>query len=66
MLTPEESADLGFLMDNETDFGTKGWEKLVEGKIEIEKAMTSNHFTITRSDGAKLGSELIKRACVLE
>lgn len=66
LLTPEESADLGFLMDDKTDFGTKGWEKLVEGEIKIEKAMTSNHFTITRSDGAKLVSEMIKRACILE
>ena len=66
LLTPEESADLGFLMDDKTDFGTKGWEKLVEGDIEVEKAMTSNHFTITRSDGAKLVSEMIKRTCVLE
>ena len=66
LLTPEESADLGFLMDDKTDFGTKGWEKLVEGEIKIEKAMTSNHFTITRNDGAKLVSELIKRACILD
>lgn len=66
LLTPEESADLGFLMDDKTDFGTKGWEKLVEGEIQIEKAMTSNHFTITRNDGAKLVSELIKRACIAE
>ena len=66
LLTPEESADLGFLMDDKTDFGPKGWEKLVEGGIKIEKAMTSNHFTITRGDGAKLVSEMIKRACGLE
>ena len=63
LLTPEESADLGFLMDDKTDFGTRGWEKLVEGKIRIEKAMTSNHFTITRGEGAKLVSGLIKKAC---
>lgn len=63
LLTPEEDADLGFLMDDKTDFGTKGWEKLIEGEICIERAMTSNHFTITRGEGAKLLSELIKRAC---
>ena len=66
LLTAEESADLGFLMDDKTDFGTKGWEKLVEGEMQIDKAMTSNHFTITRNDGAKLVSELIKRACILD
>ena len=66
LLTPEESQDLGFLMDDKTDFGPKGWEKLVEGEIKIEKAMSSNHFTITRGEGAMLVSELIKRACVLE
>ena len=66
LLTPAEDADLGFLMDDKTDFGPKGWEKLVEGEIKIERAMTSNHFTITRGDGAKLVSEMIKRACVLE
>ena len=66
LLTPEESADLGFLMDDKSDFGTKGWEKLVEGEIKIQKAMTSNHFTITRNDGAKLVSELIKRVCILD
>ena len=65
LLTPEESLDLGFLMDDKTDFGTKGWEKLVEGEIQVERAMTSNHFTITRGDGAKMVSELIKKACVL-
>ena len=65
-MTQEESDDLGFLMDDKTDFGPKGWEKLVEGKIEIENAMTSNHFTITRGDGAKMVSRLIKRACLLE
>lgn len=64
LLTPEESADLGFLMDDKTEFGTKGWEKLVEGKISIENAMTSNHFTITRGEGAKLLSGLIKKACL--
>ena len=66
LLTPEESADLGFLMDDKTDFGPRGWEKLVEGNIKIENAMTSNHFTITRGDGAKLVSQMIKRACILE
>ena len=66
LLTQEESDDLGFLMDDKTDFGPKGWEKLVEGKIEIERAMTSNHFTITRGDGAKMVSGLIKRACLVE
>lgn len=63
LLTPAESEDLGFLMDDKTEFGTKGWEKLVEGKIAIENAMTSNHFTITRGEGAKLLSGLIKKAC---
>ena len=63
LLTPAESEDLGFLMDDKTDFGTKGWEKLIEGEICVERAMTSNHFTITRGDGAKLLSELIRRAC---
>ena len=53
-------------MDDKTDFGPKGWEKLVEGGIKIEKAMTSNHFTITRGEGAKLVSEMIKKACVGE
>ncbi len=66
LLTQEESDNLGFLMDDKTDFGPKGWEKLVEGKIEIEKALTSNHFTITRGDGAKLVSGLIKKACLFE
>lgn len=63
LLTPAESEDLGFLMDDKTDFGPKGWEKLIEGKINIETAMTSNHFTITRGAGAKLLSGLIKKAC---
>lgn len=66
LLTPAESEDLGFLMDDKTDFGTKGWEKLVEGEIRVERAMTSNHFTITRGDGAKMLSGLIKTACGLE
>lgn len=63
LLTEAEDKDLGFLMDDKTDFGTKGWEKLIEGEIHIERAMTSNHFTITRGDGAKLLSELIRSAC---
>lgn len=63
LLTPEESEDLGFLMDDKTDFGPRGWEKLIEGEIQIETAMTSNHFTITRNEGAKMVSELIKQAC---
>lgn len=63
LLTPAENADLGFLMDDKTDFGTKGWEKLVESEIHVERAMTSNHFTITRGDGAKMVSELIRKAC---
>ena len=64
LLTPEENEDLGFLMDDKTSFGTKGWEKLVEGEIQITRAMTSNHFTITRNEGAKMVSDLIKKACV--
>lgn len=64
LLTRAESEDLGFLMDDKTDFGTRGWEKLVEGKITIERAMTSNHFTITRGEGAKLLSGMIKKACL--
>lgn len=63
LLTPEESDDLGFLMDDKTDFGPRGWEKLVEGEIQIETAMSSNHFTITRNEGAKMVSEIIKKAC---
>lgn len=66
LITRQESEDLGFLMDDKTDFGPKGWEKLVEGGIEIERAGSSNHFTITRGEGAKLVSEMIKRACVGE
>lgn len=63
LLTPAENVDLGFLMDDKTDFGPRGWEKLVEGEIHIERALTSNHFTITRGEGAKLVSDIIKRAC---
>ena len=63
LITPQESEDLGFLMDDKTDFGPKGWENLVEGEIEIVKAMGSNHFTITRNEGAKMVSELIRKAC---
>lgn len=63
-LTPQENVDLGFLMDDKTDFGTRGWEKLIEGEIQIDRAMTSNHFTITRSEGAKLVSGIIKKACL--
>ena len=66
LITPQEDKDLGFLMDDKADFGPKGWEKLVEGEIKIERAMTSNHFTITRGEGAKLVSEMIKKACVVE
>ena len=66
LITPEESEDLGFLMDDKSDFGPRGWEKLVEGEIQIERAMTSNHFTITRNEGAKMVSELIRKACILD
>ena len=62
LLTPEESEDLGFLMDDKSDFSTRGWEKIVEGEITIENAMTSNHFTITRGEGAKLLGGLIRKA----
>lgn len=64
LITPEESEDLGFLMDDKTDFGPRGWDKLIEGEIQIKTAMTSNHFTITRNEGAKMVSELIKKACI--
>ena len=64
LLTDEENADLGFLMDDKTDFGTRGWEKLLGDGIVIDRAMSSNHFTIVRGDGAKLLSSLIKRACL--
>ena len=66
LLTKEESEDLGFLMDDKTDFGTRGWEGLVEGEITIERAMASNHFTIVRGEGAKILSSLIKRACLTQ
>ena len=64
LLTEAESADLGFLMDDKSDFGPRGWEGLVEGKVEIERAMTSNHFTITRGEGARIVSGLIRKACL--
>ncbi|KAL8929785.1 MAG: hypothetical protein Q9208_000929 [Pyrenodesmia sp. 3 TL-2023] len=63
LLTAAESEDLGFLMDDKSDFSTRGWEKLVESDITIERAMTSNHFTITRGEGAKMVGELIRKAC---
>lgn len=63
LLTEAESEDLGFLMDDKTDFGPRGWEALIEGDLTIEKAMTSNHFTIMRGDGAKVTAGLIKKAC---
>lgn len=66
LLTDEENADLGFLMDNKTDFGTRGWETLLEDEITIERAMTSNHFTIVRGEGAALLAGLIKRACLTQ
>ena len=65
-LTAQENLDLGFLMDDKTDFGTRGWEKLIEGEIQIDRAMTSNHFTITRNEGARLVSGIIKKACLGE
>jgi len=66
LLTDEENADLGFLMDNKTDFGTRGWETLLEDEITIARAMTSNHFTIVRGEGAALLASLIKRACLTQ
>jgi len=63
LLTPEENRDIGFLMDNKTDFTTRGWDKLIEGEIKIERAMVSNHFTIVRGDGAKIIRSLIQDAC---
>lgn len=66
LLTPAESEDLGFLMDDKTDFSTRGWESLVEGEITIERAMSSNHFTITRGEGAAHVASLIKRACLTQ
>ncbi|MCJ1475042.1 hypothetical protein MMC13_003702 [Lambiella insularis] len=66
LLTEAENADLGFLMDNKTDFGPRGWETLLEDEIIIERAMTSNHFTIVRGDGAALLAGLIKRACLTQ
>ena len=64
LLTQAESDDLGFLMDDKTDFGTRGWEKLLDGQPLIDTAWSSNHFTITRGEGAKLISSLVKQACL--
>ena len=65
LLTKAESDDLGFLMDDKTDFGTRGWDKLLLGQEPIiDVAWSSNHFTITRGDGAKLVSSLVKQACL--
>jgi naphtho-gamma-pyrone polyketide synthase len=61
LLTAQENEDLGFLMDDKTDFSTRGWEKLIPN-IKIERAMTSNHFTIVRGDGAKIIKDMIKDA----
>lgn len=66
LLTPQEDEDLGFLMDDKTDFSTRGWEGLVEGEIIIERAMSSNHFTIVRGEGAAMLSGLIRRACLTQ
>lgn len=66
LLTPEENRDLGFLMDDKVDFTTRGWEKLIEGEIKIERAMASNHFTIVRGEGAKIIKELIKQALAIQ
>ena len=64
LLTKAESDDLGFLMDDKTDFGTRGWDKLLLGEEPtIDVAWSSNHFTITRGEGAKLVSSLVKQAC---
>ena len=65
LLTKVESDDLGFLMDDKTDFGSRGWEKLLGGEPDaIDVAWSSNHFTITRGEGAKLVSGLVKQACL--
>lgn len=64
LLTDEENADLGFLMDDKTDFGTRGWERLLEGELTVERAMSSNHFTIVRGEGAALLAGLIRKACL--
>lgn len=63
LLTEQENRDLGFLMDNKTDFGPRGWEKLIGSQINISKAMTSNHFTIVRGEGAVLVARAIREAC---
>lgn len=48
---PNEPKSMTWLLDNRTDFGKNGWEKLLgdKGVFEIGK-VDGNHFTIMRDD----------------
>lgn len=53
----DEPPHLKWLLENRTDFGTNGWDRLIPGEIRTE-VLDGNHFTIMNGD-------LVSLACYL-
>jgi acyl carrier protein/surfactin synthase thioesterase subunit len=45
----DDPPHLKWLLENRTDFGTNGWDKLIPGEIRTE-VLDGNHFTIMNDD----------------
>ena len=60
---PDDPEGLKFLTATRNDFGPCGWETLLpESKIQINRTINANHFTMMRGDHAKQISEMIRIA----
>ncbi|KAF8428551.1 conidial pigment polyketide synthase PksP/Alb1 [Tirmania nivea] len=60
--TPEDPAEMDWLLENRTNFGPNGWEILLgTPNLEIHTLVEANHFTMMKDHVIRLG-EFMKKA----
>ncbi|KAJ5947462.1 Type I Polyketide synthases (Type I PKS) [Penicillium verhagenii] len=61
-LQDDDPKEMTWLLENRTDLGPNGWDKLLGHGIKIESVANANHFTMVREPAATSLSAIIRHA----
>ncbi len=60
---PDDTKEMGWLLENRTNLGPNGWDQLVgEDNITIETVSGANHFSLVREPGATSLVSIVRNA----
>jgi naphtho-gamma-pyrone polyketide synthase len=62
---PEDPKEMGWLLENRTELGPNGWDKLLPiEKIEIQVVEGANHFSLVREPKGAVVAAAIQKAII--